>query len=472
MATARAIANGNWSATATWNGGVLPGNGDTVYANGFIVAINQNVTIGGANNPSINAGSFVAGQWYEITTVGTTTWTAIGAASNTLGVIFLATGVGSGTGQAKARATLTTALNASAGAATGGGFTEASTYSVPCDLRAGTTNCLTLSGATNYTESNLILFGGNGTNQNALVNNGTGTVSVTSSTISAKTAIAIQNTSTGSVITDGCTITSGDTTSAYSISNSGPSPSEIRITGGTITGGYNGSVTNSSTGTVNISNVTISQGPYVGAAVLITGTGTVTITGSTLTGGSTAGAYALQSNTAATVICTNCTFTASSFSSAVNATSTTADYRFSGTFISAVNGLQPLNCNKWKLGTAPTTAKTRYALDGSSAYVDMFTSDNTSGISGVATTDVRSGISYGGGLVGTCAVPAAGSVALGVPVGSGTGTALLTGSAVASAVWDALTSSITTSGSIGERVKNCATVETTGEQLAGALSTP
>lgn len=68
--------------------------------------------------------------------------------------------------------------------------------------------------------------------------------------------------------------------------------------------------------------------------------------------------------------------------------------------------------------------------------------------------------------------PAAGSVALGVPVGSGTGTALLTGSAVASAVWDALTSSITTSGSIGERVKNCATVETTGEQLAGALSTP
>lgn len=423
MATARAIASGNWSATGTWNGGVLPGNGDTVYANGFIVAINQNITIGGANNSTINAGSFVAGQWYEITTVGTTTWTAIGATSNTLGVIFLATGVGSGTGQAKARATLSTALNASAGAATGGGFTQASTYSVPCDLRAGTTNCLTLSGATNYTESNLNLVGGVAANQNALVNNGTGTVSLTSSTISGKNAIAIQNTSTGTVITDGCTITSGDTTSAYSISNSGPSPSEIRITGGTITGGYSGSVTSSSTGTVNISNVTISQLAYSAATVLITGTGTVTITGSTLTGGGAGAAYALQSNTAATVICTNCTFTASSFSSAVNATSTAADYRFSGTFISAVNGIQPLNCNKWKIGTAPTTAKTRYALDGSSTYVDMFTSDNT-GL-GPATNHVRSGVTYSG-MTGTLAVPLPSQVAVGVATDATTGTAALT----------------------------------------------
>lgn len=42
----------------------------------------------------------------------------------------------------------------------------------------------------------------------------------------------------------------------------------------------------------------------------------------------------------------------------------------------------------------------------------------------------------------------------------------------ANQVWDALTSSLTTSGSIGERVKNCSTAEITGEQLAAALSTP
>ena len=46
------------------------------------------------------AGSFVTGQTYAITLVGTTDFTAIGASSNTIGVVFKATGAGSGTGAA------------------------------------------------------------------------------------------------------------------------------------------------------------------------------------------------------------------------------------------------------------------------------------------------------------------------------------------------------------------------------------
>ena len=46
------------------------------------------------------AGAFVIGQQYIIQTVGTTNFTAIGASSNTVGVVFVATGVGSGTGTA------------------------------------------------------------------------------------------------------------------------------------------------------------------------------------------------------------------------------------------------------------------------------------------------------------------------------------------------------------------------------------
>ena len=46
------------------------------------------------------AGSFVIGVRYAIVSVGTTDFTLIGAASNTVGVIFTATGVGSGTGTA------------------------------------------------------------------------------------------------------------------------------------------------------------------------------------------------------------------------------------------------------------------------------------------------------------------------------------------------------------------------------------
>lgn len=49
---------------------------------------------------TITAGNFVIGKKYEIKTVGTTSFTSIGAASNTVGVQFTATGVGSGTGDA------------------------------------------------------------------------------------------------------------------------------------------------------------------------------------------------------------------------------------------------------------------------------------------------------------------------------------------------------------------------------------
>jgi hypothetical protein len=57
--------------------------------------------------------------------------------------------------------------------------------------------------------------------------------------------------------------------------------------------------------------------------------------------------------------------------------------------------------------------------------------DATTNAAMPAATDVRSGVSYASGaLSGSCAVPAAGSVALGVPVDATTGTAVLTPEAV------------------------------------------
>jgi hypothetical protein len=53
------------------------------------------------------AGSFVVGQTYTIVSVGTTSFTAIGASANTVGVVFTATGVGSGTGTANLSANST-----------------------------------------------------------------------------------------------------------------------------------------------------------------------------------------------------------------------------------------------------------------------------------------------------------------------------------------------------------------------------
>ena len=50
-------------------------------------------------NP-VTAGSFDVGEWYVIVSVGTTDFTLIGAASNTIGVSFKAIGTGTGTGTA------------------------------------------------------------------------------------------------------------------------------------------------------------------------------------------------------------------------------------------------------------------------------------------------------------------------------------------------------------------------------------
>lgn len=61
------------------------------------------------------ASGFTIGVTYVIETVGTTDFVAIGAASDTVGVIFTATGVGSGTGDARIQATSSTFTSVQSG---------------------------------------------------------------------------------------------------------------------------------------------------------------------------------------------------------------------------------------------------------------------------------------------------------------------------------------------------------------------
>jgi hypothetical protein len=67
----------------------------------------------------VTAGSFVTGVTYVITSVGTTNFTLIGAAANTVGLEFVATGAGTGTGTAVLEAS-STEYDVSATAITGG----------------------------------------------------------------------------------------------------------------------------------------------------------------------------------------------------------------------------------------------------------------------------------------------------------------------------------------------------------------
>jgi hypothetical protein len=85
-----------------------------------------------------------------------------------------------------------------------------------------------------------------------------------------------------------------------------------------------------------------------------------------------------------------------------------------------------------------------------------------------AESNVRTGVVYGptNNLTGTCAVPPAGAVSLGVPVDNTTGTAYLSGNDISNAVWDTQTTNLNTTGSIGERLKNASTVDTTAATVA------
>ena len=77
----------------------------TNYGGSFSGAVTTSLTISNATHEPgydavVTAGSFVIGVEYVIESIGTTDFTLIGASSNTVGVVFTATGAGSGTGTA------------------------------------------------------------------------------------------------------------------------------------------------------------------------------------------------------------------------------------------------------------------------------------------------------------------------------------------------------------------------------------
>ena len=81
-------------------------------------------------------------------------------------------------------------------------------------------------------------------------------------------------------------------------------------------------------------------------------------------------------------------------------------------------------------------------------------------------SNVRSGITYASStLTGTLAMAAPSDVRVNVPTDNTVGTATIT----AQDFWDYAVSNLTTNNSIGKRLKNCSTVDTTGDQLT-ALS--
>ena len=148
--------------------------------------------------------------------------------------------------------------------------------------------------------------------------------------------------------------------------------------------------------------------------------------------------------------------------------------------VSAVNNTGKLSTYTVKeieqgvFGQVPIAGYVRLSTASGAFYKGVTTGSSTRTLSDPADiagqvpaqTDVRFGVTYqSGAKTGSAYIPSPSSVGFGVPVDNTTGTAALT----PASVWDAATSSLTTSGSIGERLKNASTVDTTGDQLAALL---
>jgi hypothetical protein len=80
---------------------VLIGTYDNIPSSAQPPILNDASSIAYEQGASTTAGSFIIGDSYLITSIGTTNFQTIGATSNTVGIHFIATGVGTGTGTAQ-----------------------------------------------------------------------------------------------------------------------------------------------------------------------------------------------------------------------------------------------------------------------------------------------------------------------------------------------------------------------------------
>jgi hypothetical protein len=187
------------------------------------------------------------------------------------------------------------------------------------------------------------------------------------------------------------------------------------------------------------------------------GTMTVNITGSV----STIGAAAGISSTVASTINVNGPITANNSAPGLSSTSTAATVRVTGPLIASQNNINPIFSPKIQLISTSTPT---YTLE-TDTFPREVTFYDTSFTSSLPTpNNVRSGSIYGGSnqFSGSMIIPSASNVRYGVPVDTVTGSATLT----PQDILNYATQNLTGSNTVGARLKNIATTQTTAATIA------
>ena len=389
MATILAAASGNWSATGTWTGGVVPTAGDTVYLNNKNVTLNVNPTADLISNLPLsgaaNGGTLVLSDGVVIT------------ANLTCGTVALIT------------------HSAGENFTVVGDITGGSGSSIRAINSTGTGNIVIVGN----------LYGGTGASADAArITNASATITVTGNVYGSTTANAngLYSSALTSSITG--TVYGGSPSSGgYGISHAGNGTMTIN---GDVLGGSqvasNYGVYNSSGGTVIITG--IAEGGHAGAAVRNQSTGAVYIKRIKGNGWGVGSVAPVVSSTVGL----------DNFNQAGIAYAEELEYGSLGQ--SPVSGTVRL--------TDVATNVVLMHRFGSSHKV-LSDPANTAGLV-PDESDVRLGVDYAlGNNTGTCAVPPASAVGAGVPIDDTVSTAALT----AQAVWEYATRTLTEGGGGG-----------------------
>ena len=411
MALRYAVATGNWSNTATWDGGTLPTAADDVFSNNFIVTIDGTFTVLSIRN-TLNAAAPViaAGGQFRYANGGNLTCTAaqaiyVGSTTPTLEMTLASPNTGTFNGTVL---TMTSTSNFIAIRHSGTGtlnFNIDGTAAARSIISVTSTGVINIVGDISSTTSPA------NAGMNAILMTTIGTINLTGN---------VTATTTGNIASTPISISAGT----------------LNITGNTTSNGtpaiyINGPATYTQIGNVNAS--TVQPGIFN-----ITGAATISVTG-IITAGT--GAPAIYSSFALTTGYGSGTYVKVS-GNVVNSSNIMA--------IVAPRVTIDTNTSSWLFQISTGGNRTLYAAGVA--------------LGNPATSNVRFGTTYGASseLTGTLRVPSPSNVLSGVLTDNTTGTLLMT----PADFWNYLISSGFTANSIGDRLQNVSTVATTGGQIA------